>query len=114
MRVAVMGAGSIGGYFGGMLSLGGNEVTLIARGAHLDVIRKKGLQIITDNGRFTVQCEATDDPRRVEPVDLVLLTVKTYHNEQAVPTMRSMVGDDTTAAAQSNRRCRGKTRPPHL
>jgi len=102
MRIAVMGAGSIGGYFGGMLSLGGNEVTLIARGAHLEAIRDKGLQIITDYGQFTVQCEATDDPRQVEPVDLILLTVKTYHNEQAVPAMRSMVGEYTTVLCLQN------------
>ena len=102
MRVAVMGAGSIGGYFGGMLSLGRNEVTLIARGAHLEAIRDKGLQIITDYGQFTVQCEATDDPRQVDPVDLILLTVKTYHNEQAVPAMRSMVGEDTTVLCLQN------------
>jgi len=102
MRIAVMGAGSIGGYFGGMLSLGGNDVTLIARGAHLEAIRDRGLQIITDYGEFTVQCEATDDPRQVDPVDLVLLTVKTYHNEQAVPAMRSMVGEATTVLCLQN------------
>ncbi len=102
MRVAVMGAGSIGGYFGGMLSLGGNEVTLIARGANLEAIRDKGLQIITDYGQFTVQCDATDDPRQVDPVDLILLTVKTYHNERAVPAMRSMVGEDTTVLCLQN------------
>ena len=56
MRIAVMGAGSIGGYFGGMLSLSGNEVTLIARGAHLEAIRSNGLQILTDYGEFTVKC----------------------------------------------------------
>ena len=87
MRIAVMGAGSIGGYFGGMLSLGGNEVTLIARGPHLEAIRNNGLQIVTDYGEFTVQCEATDDPRQAGPVDLVLLTVKTYHNQEAVPAI---------------------------
>ena len=102
MRIAVMGAGSIGGYFGGMLSLGGNEVTLIARGAHLEAIRRRGLQVITDHGEFTVQCEATDDPRQAGPVDLVLLTVKTYHNQEAVPAMRPMVGEETTVLCLQN------------
>ena len=102
MRIAVMGAGSIGGYFGGMLSLGGNEVTLIARGAHLEAIRDCGLQIITDYGEFTVQCDATNDPRQAGPVDLVLLTVKTYHNDEAVPAIRPMVGDDTTVLCLQN------------
>ena len=102
MRIGVMGAGSIGGYFGGMLSLGGNDVTLIARGAHLEAIRSNGLQIVTDYGEFTVQCEATDDPRQAGPMDLVLLTVKTYHNQEAVPAMRSMVGDETTVLCLQN------------
>ena len=62
MRIAVMGAGSIGGYFGGMLSLGGNEVILIARGPHLEAIRGRGLQIVTDDSEFTVGCEASDGP----------------------------------------------------
>ena len=102
MRIAVMGAGSIGGYFGGVLSLGGNEVTLIARGAHLEAIRRRGLQVITDHGEFTVQCDATDDPRQAGPVDLVLLTVKTYHNQEAVPAMRPMVGEETMVLCLQN------------
>jgi 2-dehydropantoate 2-reductase len=102
MRIAVMGAGSIGGYFGGMLSLGGNEVTLIARGAHLEAIRRGGLRVVTDDGEFTVQCEATDDPRQAGRFDLVLLTVKTYHNQEAVPVMRPMVGEETTVLCLQN------------
>jgi len=102
MRIAVMGAGSIGGYFGGMLSLGENEVTLIARGAHLEAIRRRGLQVVTDDGEFTVKCEATDDPRQAGPVDLVLLTVKAYHNQEAVPAMRPMVGEETTVLCLQN------------
>ncbi len=102
MRIAVMGAGSIGGYFGGMLSLGGNEVTLIARGAHLEAIRRGGLRFVTDDGEFTVHCEATDDPRQAGRFDLVLLTVKTYHNQEAVPAMRPMVGEETTVLCLQN------------
>jgi 2-dehydropantoate 2-reductase len=102
MRIAVMGAGSIGGYFGGMLSRGGNEATLIARGTHLKAIRDEGLRIITDEAEFVVQCDATDDPFEVGPVDLALLTVKTYHNEQAVPAMLPMVGVDTTVLCLQN------------
>lgn len=102
MRVAVMGAGSIGGYFGGMLSRGGNEVTLIARGPHLRAIRENGLRIITDSQEHTVSCQVTDDPNQVGPVDLILLTVKTYHNRQAVPAMLPMVGDATTVLCLQN------------
>ena len=102
MRIAVMGAGSIGGYFGGKLSQGGNEVTLIARGAHLDAIRSRGLKIITDDSEFIVECKATDDPGQVGPVDLVLLTVKTYHNQEAVPAMLPMIGSNTAVLCLQN------------
>jgi 2-dehydropantoate 2-reductase len=102
MRIAVMGAGSIGGYFGGMLARGGNEVSLVARGAHLEAITRDGLRVIRDSEEFIVHCEATDDPRQIGPVDLVLLTVKTYQNRQAVPEMRPMVGDNTTVLCLQN------------
>ncbi len=102
MRIAVMGAGSIGGYFGGMLSRGGNDVTLIARGAHLRAIADHGLRIIRDGEQFTVRCDATDDPRRVGPVELALLTVKTYHNAQAVPAMLPLVGPATSVLCLQN------------
>ena len=77
MRIAVKGAGSIGGYFGGMLARSGHDVTLIARGKHLETIRKDGLKILNDDGHFLVKCDATDDPTSIGVVDLVLLTVKT-------------------------------------
>ena len=102
MRIAVMGAGSIGGYFGGMLSRGGNDVTLIARGDHLRAIADHGLRIIRDGEQFTVRCDATDDPGRVGPVELVLLTVKTYHNAQAVPAMLPLVGPATSVLCLQN------------
>ena len=102
MRVAVMGAGSIGGYFGGMLSRGGNQVTLIARGAHLDSINRNGLKMVTDEGEFVVRCDATDDPGAVGEVDLALLTVKTYHNPQAVPAMLPLIGENTVVLCLQN------------
>ena len=102
MRIAIMGAGSIGGYFGGMLSRGGNDVTLIARGHHLRAIVDQGLRVIRDEEQFTVRCDATDDPSRVGPVELVLLTVKTYHNNQAVPTMLPLVGPATSVLCLQN------------
>jgi 2-dehydropantoate 2-reductase len=102
MRIAVMGAGSIGGYFGGMLARGGNEVTLIARGLHKTAIAEAGLRIISQQGEFTVRCDVTDDPGKARPVELILLTVKTYHNEQAVPAMRPMVGENTTVLCLQN------------
>ena len=106
MRIGVMGAGSIGGYFGGMLARGGHQVTLIARGAHLQAMRQDGLQILRDNEQFTLRCPAdvgaTDDPILAGPVELLLLTVKTYHNQQAVPAMLPMVGTDTVVLCLQN------------
>jgi 2-dehydropantoate 2-reductase len=97
-----MGAGSIGGYFGGMLSRGGNDVTLIARGPHLKAITQRGLKIVTDDQEFVVGCNATQDPRQVGTVDLILLTVKTYHNQQAVPALLPMVGENTVILCLQN------------
>ena len=102
MRIAVMGAGSIGGYFGGMLARGGNDVSLIARGAHLEAIKSDGLKVVRDDEEFTVRCQATDDPSEVGPVDLALLCVKTYQNEIAVPLMQPLVGTGTTVLCLQN------------
>ena len=102
MKVAVMGAGSIGGYFGGMLARGGHDVTLIARGEHLDAIRRNGLIMHTQAGDFIVPCSATDQPAQVGTVDLALLTTKTYHNAAAVPQMAPMVGPDTAILCLQN------------
>ena len=102
MKVAVMGAGSMGGYFGGMLARAGHDVTLIARGENLDAIRRDGLQMRTEAGDFTVSCAATDNPADVGPVDLALLTTKTYHNVDAVPAMTPLIGADTVVLSLQN------------
>ena len=102
MKVAVMGAGSIGGYFGGMLARDGHDVTLIARGDHLDAIRRDGLRMQTEAGDFVVPCSATDHPSEVGPVDLALLTTKTYHNADAVPSMAPLVGPNTAVLCLQN------------
>ena len=102
MRIAVMGTGSIGGYFGGMLDRGGNEVTLIARGDNLRAIVSNGLRVVRDDEEFVVRCPVTDDPAQAGIQDLALLTVKTYHNAQAIPAMAPMVGPDTTVLCLQN------------
>ena len=102
MRIAVTGAGSTGGYFGGMLARGGNDVTLIARCAHLKAIAEAGRRVISRQGEFTLRCQVTDDPRTVGLVELILLTVKTYHNAQPVPAMVPMVGDHTAVLCLHN------------
>ncbi len=102
MRIAVMGAGSVGGYLGGMLARGGHDVSLIARGAHLAAIRESGLRVVRDHEEFTVDCAVTDHPNDVGPVELALLTVKTYQNDVAVPAMAPLVGPGTTVLCLQN------------
>jgi 2-dehydropantoate 2-reductase len=101
-----MGTGSIGTYFGGMLARAGHQVALIARGENLAAIRAHGLRIQTDDGLLTIPGgdfrSATDDPAAVGPVDLVLLTVKTYQNAEAVPAMQPLVGRDTAVLCLQN------------
>ncbi|MBI3086448.1 MAG: 2-dehydropantoate 2-reductase, partial [candidate division NC10 bacterium] len=76
MKIAVMGSGGIGGYFGGLLAKAGEDVTFIARGAHLEAIQKNGLQVKSVAGDFHVRPKATRDPPAVGPADLVLFCVK--------------------------------------
>ena len=102
MRIAVMGAGGIGGNLGGLLARDGNQVTLIARGAHLEAIKSDGLKVVRDDEEFTVRCQATDDPSEVGPVDLALLCVKTYQNGDALPLMQPLVGPGATVLCLQN------------
>ena len=102
MKIAVMGAGSVGGYLGGMLARGGHDVSLIVRGERLAAIRERGLRVVRDHEEFTVYCAATDDPGEVGPVELALLTTKTYQNPIAVPAMAPMVGPETTLLCLQN------------
>jgi len=102
MRIAVMGAGGIGGNLGGLLARDGNEVTLIARGAHLEAIRSQGLRVKMPGDDFTVQVQATDDPAQAGPVDLVVYTVKTYQNAEAIPAMRPLMGQNTSVVSFQN------------
>jgi 2-dehydropantoate 2-reductase len=103
MRIAVMGAGGVGGYFGGVLARCDHEVVLIARGEHLKTIQEQGLTVQSHHhGQFRVDVQATADPGEVGPVDLVLFTVKTYHNPKAVPLIRPMVGPRTSVLTLQN------------
>jgi len=102
LKIAVMGAGGIGGCYGGLLAQAGNDVTLIARGAHLAAIKEKGLQLIQPEGDFTVAVAATDDPSQVGPVDLVVFSVKAHQNSKAVPLIEPMIGEDTTILTIQN------------
>jgi len=77
MKIAVVGAGGVGGYFGGLLAHAGHDVAFIARGAHLQAMRERGLRVESIGGAFTIApATATDNPDEIGPVELVLLCVK--------------------------------------
>ncbi|MFQ6016348.1 MAG: 2-dehydropantoate 2-reductase [Anaerolineae bacterium] len=103
MKIAIMGTGGVGGYYGGLLAKAGEDVTFIARGEHLRAIRERGLQVKSIHGDFTISpARATDDPAEVGPVELVLFCVKTYHTDEAGPAIVPMVGEDTTVLSLQN------------
>ncbi|MDL1910983.1 ketopantoate reductase family protein [Chloroflexi bacterium CFX6] len=103
MKIMVMGTGGVGAYYGGLLARQGNDVTFIARGAHLQAIREKGLQVKSIFGDFTVSpAQATDNPAEVREVDLVLFCVKTYHTDEAIEAVRPVVGSQTTVLSLQN------------
>lgn len=103
MDIAVMGAGGVGGYFGGLLARAGHNVSFIARGPHLEAIRSNGLRVESGNdGIFTVPGTATDDPASVGPQDLVLFAVKMYDNDDAIHAIAPMVGADTIVLTLQN------------
>lgn len=88
MRIAIYGAGGVGGYFGGVLARAGHDVTLIARGPHLDAIRSHGLLLRTPGGDFRAHPPATADPAETGPVDAVIVAVKSLH----IPAVRAGIG----------------------
>ena len=102
MKIAVMGSGGIGGYFGGLLAKAGEEVTFIARGAHLEAIQKNGLQVKSVAGDFHVRPKATRDPAAIGPVDLVLFCVKAYDTETAGAQVRPTIGPQTVVLCLLN------------
>src|SRR3712207_587400 len=103
MRIGVVGAGGTGGYFGGLLARAGQDVTFIARGAHLEALRARGLTVeSTLAGTFTVPVKATDAPGEVGPVDLILFCVKTYDTDDAAESIRPLIRPETMLLSLQN------------
>jgi 2-dehydropantoate 2-reductase len=102
MRIAVIGAGAVGGYYGGMLARAGHDVSVIARGPHLAAIRESGLTVRATVGPFTVHPRAADDPGAIGQVDLILFAVKTYDNDTALPLLRPLTGAGTLVLTLQN------------
>jgi 2-dehydropantoate 2-reductase len=103
MRFAILGSGAVGGYFGAKLARAGQDVTFVARGAHLEAIRSKGLEVRSPKlGDFTVRAGAESDTARVGAVDAVIVSVKAYDNATALPMLRPMVGPRTMVLTLQN------------
>ena len=102
MRIAVMGSGGLGGYFGARLSHGGAEVNFIARGKHLQAMRSEGLRIEGPDAIVLPRVNATDNPDELGTVDVVMLCVKLWDTEAALRQIRPLVGPATTIISFQN------------
>ncbi|MBA2303008.1 MAG: 2-dehydropantoate 2-reductase [Acidobacteria bacterium] len=103
MRIAILGSGAVGGYYGAKLARAGHDVTFIARGAHLAAIRERGLEVRSPMlGDFVVRAAAEEDTSQVGHVDFVIVAVKAYDNGTALPMLRPMLGPSTTVLTLQN------------
>ena len=111
MRIAVFGTGAVGGYFGGRLAQSGEDVVFIARRDHLKAMLTHGLRVDSINGDFVVQpVQATDNPKKVGTVDVVLLGVKAWQVREAAQAIRPLIGPHTAVVPLQN----GVEAPTHL
>src|SRR5262245_58090441 len=102
MKVAVVGAGGVGGYFGGRLAAAGHDVHLIARGPHLVALRRDGLRVRSVKGDFVADVRATNDPAEIGLCDVVLFCVKSYDTEGAAARLEPLLGQDTAVVSLQN------------
>lgn len=103
MKVAIVGTGGVGGYFGGHMARTGTDVRFVARGAHLKALQADGLTVLSDVAPIQgLKIKATDDPKEIGQVDAVLLAVKLADTEGAIAQMAPMVGPKTVVASLQN------------
>jgi 2-dehydropantoate 2-reductase len=103
MRIAIMAAGGVGGYFGARLAAAGHDVHFLARGAHLKAIRENGLRVESKNGDLHLtDVSVTDDPADIGPVDTVMFAVKLWDTETAADQCKPMIGPDTLVVPFQN------------
>ena len=95
MKICVYGAGAIGGYLGARLERAGEEVTLVARGPHLEAMQRNGVRIVEESDEFVVQPVCTDSPARAGVQDFVVVTLKAHSVPGAVDAMQPLLGSDT-------------------
>ncbi len=102
MRIAIMGSGGLGGFFGARLCEGGSDVRFVARGKHLQAMRNEGLRIEGPSAVHIPRVNATDNPGEIGVVDVVMLCVKLWDTEAALQQIRPLVGADTTVISFQN------------
>ena len=103
MRIAIVGSGGVGGYFGGRLAEAGADVSFVARGAHLEAIRTRGLRIVSPNGDLHLpRVQAAADPAAIGPVDIVLFAVKLYDVDSALSMLPALIGPTTAVVPLQN------------
>lgn len=104
MKIAMMGSGGVGGFFGGRLAKAGHDVRFIARGSHLAALRAQGLTIENEpQGNIHIpKVNATEDPASIGTVDLVILSVKLWDTEAAAQQVKPIVGPDTAVLSLQN------------
>ena len=103
MKIAVIGAGGVGGYFGARLAAAGNDVTFVQRGPHLEAMRANGLRLASPLGDVELPTVmATDNSADIGPVDVVLVAVKSGHTEQAAESIKALLGPETAVITLQN------------
>ena len=102
MRIAIMGSGGLGGYFGARLAQGGADVHFVARGKHLEAMRSNGLRVEGPEPLHVKQVHVTDQPADIGVVDVVMLCVKLWDTQQAIEQIRPIVGADTAIVSFQN------------
>ena len=103
MRIAIVGAGGVGGYFGGRLAAAGVDVAFLARGAHLEALRARGLRIVSPKGDVHLRrVTAESHPAVIGPVDVVFFAVKLYDTDSALPMLQPLIGAGTQVIGFQN------------
>jgi 2-dehydropantoate 2-reductase len=103
VRIAIVGSGGVGGYFGGRLAAAGADVAFLARGAHLEAMRRRGLRITSPKGDVHLpRVTAESDPLAIGPADIVFFAVKLYDTESALALLPPLVGPNTVVIGFQN------------
>jgi 2-dehydropantoate 2-reductase len=103
MKIAIVGSGGVGGYFGARLAVSGQDVTFVARGEHLQALQKKGLKVFSALGDVHLpDIKATSNTEIIGPVDVIIIAVKLWATEEAAAAAKPMIGPNTVAVSFQN------------